>query len=329
MFELLEKLCMTPAPSGCEKQIRELIEKEISPYVDSVETDAMGNLIAHKKGTGKKLMLTAHMDEIGLMTTCHGEKGQVYVAGLGGVDPYASLYQRVQFLNGAQGVVALDGKTDLLKDLKLQQLYVDVGAKSEEEAKAIVPVGESGVFVGDYKEQNGCVISKAMDNRVGCFVLIEAIRKMKKNHNDLYFVFTIGEEVGLRGAKTSVHTVKPDYAVVLDVTRSGDVPSVEKVAIEMKKGVIIKAMDRGFIAHPVVNNRMIALCEKRGIMYQMAALANGATDAGPIHLSGGGVPTGCIAFPLRYMHTTGEMVAKSDIENAIELTAAIIEEGIA
>ena len=288
----------------------------------------MGNLIAHKKGNGKKLMFAAHMDEIGLIATCHGEKGQVYVAGLGGVDPYASLYQRVQFLNGAQGVVAPDGKADLLKDLKLGQLYVDVGAKFEEEAKELVAVGEAGVFVGDFYEQNGCVISKAMDNRVGCFVLMEAIRRMKKHQNDLYFVFTTSEEVGLRGAKTSVHTVEPDYAVVLDVTRAGDIPSAEKVALEMKKGVVIKVMDRGFIAHPIVNDRMVTLCKERNILYQMAALANGATDAGAIHLSGGGVPTGCIAFPLRYMHTTGETVAKSDIENAIDLTTVLIEEGI-
>ncbi len=329
MFELLEKLCTAPAPSGCEKQIRELIEKEISPYVDSVETDVMGNLIAHKKGSGKKLMFAAHMDEIGVIATCYGEKGQVYVSALGGVDPYASLYQRVRFLNGVEGVVAPDGKNDLLKSLKMQQLYVDVGAKNEEEAKALVSVGEAGVFVGDYKEQNGCVMSKALDNRVGCFILIEAIKKMKQSKNDLYFVFTVSEELGLRGAKTSAFAVNPDYAVAIDVTRTGDVPSSDKMALELKKGVVIKVMDRSFIAHPVVKERMVTLCEQNQIEYQMGVLEKGGTDAGTIHLSGGGVPTGVIAIPTRYIHTPGEIVAKNDVENAILLATALIEEGIA
>lgn len=328
MFELLETLCMTPAPSGCEKRIRELIEKEISPFVDSVETDVMGNLIAHKKGNGKKLMFAAHMDEIGLIATCYGEKGQVYVAGLGGVDPYASLYQRVQFLNGAQGVVAPDGKADLLKDLKLGQLYVDVGAKCEEEAKELVAVGETGVFVGDFHEQNGCITSKALDDRLGCFILIEAIKNMKKNQNDLYFVFTVSEELGLRGAKTAAYTVAPDYAVVIDVTRTGDIPSADKMALELKKGAIIKVMDRGFIAHPIVKERMVSLCEERNIPYQLGVLEKGATDAGAIHLSGGGVPSGCIAIPTRNIHTPGEIVAKQDVENAVSLALAIAEEGI-
>ena len=329
MFELLEKLCTAPAPSGCEKQVRELIEKEISPYVDSVETDVMGNLIACKKGSGKKLMFAAHMDEIGVIATCHGEKGQVYVSALGGVDPYASLFQRVRFLNGTEGVLALDGTNDLLKSLTMQKLYADVGAKNEEEAKKLVPVGEAGVFVGDYKEQNGCVISKALDNRVGCFILIEAIKKMKQNKNDLYFVFTVSEELGLRGAKTAAFTVNPDYAVAIDVTRTGDVPSSDKMALELKKGVIIKVMDRSFIAHPLVKERMVTLCEQNKIEYQMGVLEKGGTDAGAIHLSGGGVPTGVIAIPTRYIHTPGEIVAKSDVENAILLATALIEEGIA
>lgn len=328
MFELLEKLCMTPAPSGCEKQIRELIEKEISPYVDSVETDVMGNLIAHKKGNGKKLMFAAHMDEIGVVATCHGEKGQVHIAALGGVDPYASLYQRVRFLNGVEAVLAPDGKADILKTLKMQQLYADVGAKTEEEAKALVPVGEAGVFVGEYVEQNGCIRSKALDDRFGCFVLIETIKRMTKQENDLYFVFTVSEELGLRGAKTAVYNVEPDYAVVLDVTRTGDVPSEDKKALELKKGTIIKVMDRGFIAHPVVRERMVELCEKNGIDYQMGVLMQGATDAGAIHLFGGGVPSGVIAVPTRYIHTPGETVAQSDIESVLALTLAIAEEGI-
>ncbi len=329
MFELLKKLCDIPAPSGQETRVAEFIMNEISPYVDSVETDVMGNVVAHKKGTGKKLMFAAHMDEIGVVATCYGEKGQVHVSALGGVDPYASLYQRVRFLNGVEAVLAPDGKAEILKNLKFGQLYADVGAKTEEEAKALVPVGEAGVFIGEYVEQNGCIRSKALDDRFGCFVLIEAIKRMTKQENDLYFVFTVSEELGLRGAKTAVYIIVPDYAVVLDVTRTGDIPSEDKKALEIKKGAIIKVMDKGFIAHPIVRDRMVALCEKNGIDYQMGVLTQGATDAGAIHLFGGGVPSGVIAVPTRYIHTPGETVAKSDVENVLALTLAIIEEGIA
>lgn len=328
MFDLLKKLCETAGPSGQEGAVAELIKNEITPFVDSVELDVMGNLIAHKKGKGKKLMLAAHMDEIGVVAACHGEKGQVHISALGGVDSLTSLYQRVKFLNGVEGVLAPDGKTEILKNLKMQQLYADVGAKTEEEAKALVPVGESAVFVGDYHEQNGCITSKALDDRMGCFVLIETIKKLKEHHNDLYFVFTVGEELGLRGAKTTAFSIEPDYALVLDVTRTGDIPSADKLPLELKNGVIIKVMDRGFIAHPVMNERLIDLCEKRGISYQLAALDKGATDAAAIHLSGGGVPSGCLAVPTRYLHTPGETVAKSDIENALQLTLAVVEEGI-
>lgn len=328
MFELLKKLCDIPAPSGQETRMAEFIVNEIKPYVDSVETDVMGNVVAHKKGSGKKLMFAAHMDEIGVVATCHGEKGQVHVSALGGVDPYASLYQRVRFLNGVEAVLAPNGKDDILKTLKFGQLYADVGAKTEEEAKALVPVGEAGVFVGEYVEQNGCIRSKALDDRFGCFVLIETVKRMTRQENDLYFVFTVSEELGLRGAKTAVYNIEPDYAVVLDVTRTGDIPTEDKKALEIKKGTIIKVMDRGFIAHPIVRDRMVELCEKNGIDYQMGVLTQGATDAGAIHLFGGGVPSGVIAVPTRYIHTPGETVAQSDIENVLALTLAIAEEGI-
>jgi len=328
MFELLEKLCMTPAPSGCEKQIRELIEKEISPYVDSVETDVMGNLIAHKKGNGKKLMFAAHMDEIGVVATCHGEKGQVHIAALGGVDPYASLYQRVRFLNGVEAVLAPDGKADILKTLKMQQLYADVGAKTEEEAKALVPVGEAGVFVGEYTEQNGCIRSKALDDRFGCFVLIETIKRMTKQENDLYFVFTAAEELGLRGAKAVASTVCPDYAVAIDVTKTGDIPSTGKMAVEMGKGVAIKIKDSSFLAHPLIKNKMKEICQRDNIPYQLEVLDRGGTDAGAIHTTCGGVPSGCISIPTRYIHSPGEMVHKQDIESAICLATALATDSL-
>ncbi len=329
MFDLLKKLCMASAPSGCEKALAKLIEAEIAPYVDEIKTDALGNLIAHKKGNGKKLMFAAHMDEIGLVASCCGEKGQVYVSPLGGVNPYAALYQRVEFTGGARGIVVPDGKMeDLAKGLTVRNLYVDIGAKSEEEATALVNIGEAATFAGDYMEQGDRIVSKAIDNRVGCYILLEAVKQMKTQNNDLYFVFTASEELGLRGAKAAAVSIQPDYAVALDVTVTGDTPASPKMAVKLGQGVAVKVMDHSFIAHPMVKDVMISLCRKEEIPYQLEVLERGGTDAGAIHVTGGGVPSGCISVPTRFIHTPGEMVSKDDVKGAIKLTKTLIETGI-
>ncbi len=327
MFDLLQRLCETAAPSGCEASLARLIEKEIRPFVDEITTDPLGNLIAHKKGNGKKLMFAAHMDEIGLVATCFGEKGQVYVSPLGGVMPHTALHQHVTFTGGAKGVVVPDGNEEVLKDLKLRNLYVDIGASSEEEAAKRVSLGECAVFEGAFRDYGDRLVSKAMDNRTGCFVLINAIQQMKQHQNDLYFVFTVSEELGLRGAKAAAASVQPDYAVALDVTRTGDTPGAAKMAVELGKGVAVKIMDHSFLAHPIVKEKMIALCEREQIPYQREVLEKGGTDAGAIHLTGGGVPSGCISIPTRFIHTPCEMIAKSDLEAACRLAKALIEEG--
>ncbi len=327
MFNLLKKLCDTVAPSGCENRMHDIIRQEIEAYVDEISVDHMGNLIAHKKGDGKKLMFCAHTDEIGLIATCLSKEGRVYISALGAVSPYAALYQRVRFAGGASGVVVPDGKPEeLLKDLKMQNLYVDIGAKNEEEAENMVSLGESACFIGAFIEQGDCVISKALDDRAGCLVLIETIRRIKTHSQDLYFVFTAAEELGLRGAKAVAHTVCPDYAVAIDVTKTGDVPSTGKMAVEMGKGVAIKIKDSSFLAHPIVKNKMREICKRDHICHQLEVLDRGGTDAGAIHTTCGGVPSGCISLPTRYIHSPGEMMHKDDLEAAICLATALASE---
>ncbi len=329
MLTLLKKLCETPAPSGNETGIAKLIAEEIRPYVDEIYQDALGNLIAHKEGKGKKLMFAAHMDEIGLVAMCYGEKGQIYVAALGGVSAQTALYQRVQFEGGAQGVLVPDGKIEEIgKHLTLQKMYVDIGAKDEKAAKKKVSLGETGTFVGHFVSQNDTVISKALDNRAGCVALIHAIKNAKKNYNDLYYVFTSSEELGLRGAKAAAVSIVPDYAVALDVTPTGDVASSGKRPVHLGQGVAVKIMDHSFMAHPIIKNAMQALCEKNGIEYQLEVLEKGGTDAGAIHLTCGGVPSGCISIPVRYVHSPGEMISTKDLEGACALAKTLIEEGI-
>ncbi len=329
MLTLLNKLCQTAAPSGCEAALSELIAEKIRPFADDVYQDALGNLIAYKKGNGEKLMLCAHMDEIGLVATCHGDKGQIYVAALGGVSPYCALYQRVRFTNGVEGVLVPDGPTaDLVKDLKLGKLYVDIGAKDEEEAKVKVAVGDCAVFVGDFLDQGDVVVSKALDDRVGCYALIRALQEAKTNKNDIYAVFTVSEELGLRGAKACAVSLAPDYAVALDVTAVGDAASGPKMSTKLGEGTAIKIMDSSLLSHPIIKNRLQALCESKKIAWQPEVLERGGTDAGAIHTTGGGVPSGCISVPTRFIHTPGEMVNIEDLENTVKLVTALIEEGI-
>ncbi|MBR6729271.1 MAG: M42 family metallopeptidase [Clostridia bacterium] len=329
MLNVLQKLCETNAPSGCEERLHHLIREEIGSLADDIQVDALGNLIVHKKGAGKRLMLCAHTDELGVIVTCFGENGEVYVSPLGGVSPYAALYQRVSFIGGATGVVVpADKPEELFKSLKMQSLYVDIGAKSREEAEKMVSLGEAACFCGAFCVQGDCVTSKALDDRTGCLVLIEAMKRMKSHENDLYFVFTAAEELGLRGAKAAAGSIKPDFAVAVDVTRTGDVPSSKKMAVRLGDGAAIKIKDSSFLAHPVIKNTMKEICEKKSIPYQLEVLEQGGTDAGAIHVMGGGVPSGCISIPTRYIHTPGEMIHQRDLKAAVDLLTAFIEEGL-
>lgn len=329
MLARLQKLCESAAPSGAEGALAEVIAEEIRPFVDEVYRDALGNLIAHKKGSGKRLMLAAHMDEIGLVATCYGEKGQIYVSALGGVNPHAALYQHVRFTGGTKGVLVPDGKqADLIKSLKTGDMYVDIGADSEEAAQKLVSLGETAVFEGAFFRQGDMIVSKALDNRAGCCVLMEAVRRCAAHSNDLYFVFTVSEELGLRGAKAAAVGVKPDFAVAIDVTRTGDTPAAGKMAVKLGQGAAVKIMDSSFLAHPIIKTAMQEVCREKNIPFQLEVLERGGTDAGAIHLTGGGVPSGCISIPTRYIHTPCEMIHQADLEAAAALATALIERGL-
>lgn len=328
MLELLKKLTQTNAPSGSEERLHPLIISEIENYVDEISTDALGNLIAHKKGTGERVMFAAHTDEIGLIVTYITEKGFLKVSNLGGVSPSSALHQRVCFTNGTIGVVALDDTNrDDSKEIRLSDLYVDIGARDYDSACKAVSLGDSAAFCGEFTASGNTVISKALDDRAGCTALIEAIKRIRTYSNDLYFVFTASEELGLRGAKASAFSVAPDYAVALDVTRTGDVPSKLQMAVRLGGGAAIKIKDSSFLAHPYMKQLMTNTCEKCGISHQYEVLERGGTDSGAIHLSGGGVVTGCISIPTRYIHSPAETIDLRDLESAAALAAAMIEKG--
>lgn len=318
-MELLEKLTQVYSPSGNEARVRAIIENEIKAYVDEMYTDSLGNLIARKKGVGKKLMLCAHMDEIGIIVTYIEENGFLRFAPVGGIPPYCSLFQSVEFENGTKGVIGYEEKIDLKTELNISKMYIDIGAKDAKEAEKLVSIGDSAVFCGQFIKNGKNVFSKAMDNRAGVYVLINVIKNIKATENDLYFVFSVQEELGLRGARACANAINPEMAVCIDVTDTGDTPNCNCMAVKLGEGACIKFMDSSVITHKLVNDALKLAAKTANAKVQYEVLTFGGTDAGAIHTSGIGVMTGAISIPTRYIHTPRECVNTDDLNGAISI----------
>ncbi len=321
-MELLKKLTETFGPSGCEEQITDLIKAETEAFADEIYKDAMGNLICRKKGNGKKVMFASHADEIGIVVTFIDDKGFLRFADVGGLYLRNLLNRRVIFENGVIGTI---GTEEDNQDRKMAKMFIDIGAKNKEEAEKMVSVGDMAVFMGELICQNGKIVSKALDNRAGCYVLIEALKRVK-SENDLYFVFTTQEEVGLRGARTAAFKIEPEYALSVDVTDVGDTPKCPKMAVSLGDGAAIKVMDYSVITSPEVREKLIEVAESRGIKYQREIMMEGGTDAGVIHFTKGGVKTGGISIPTRYIHSPSEMIDENDLKASIDLLVGFAEE---
>lgn len=324
MFDLIKKLTAAFGVSGNEEEIREVIKSEISGHVDEISFDALGNMIAVKRGKGKKVMVAAHMDEIGIMATHIDEKGFIRFSNLGWVYQYYALGQRVRFKNGTIGSIFYEEKLDDMKNLKLSRMYMDIGAKSRAEAEKKVKIGDTACFVGETVKEGGMLISKALDNRAGCAVAIKAIQNIPETENEIYFVFTVQEELGLRGARTAAFGVQPDMAIALDVTSTGDTPESEVMEVKCGAGPAIKIMDRSIVCHPEVKRLLEDSAKYLGIPYQYEILQQGGTDVGAIHISAGGVPSGAISIPCRYIHSPVEMADINDMENCVKLLAKAV-----
>ncbi len=328
IMELLKKLTQCFGPSGNEEDIREIIINELKDYSDEILLDPLGNLIVRKKGTGKKIMLAAHMDEISLIVTYIDENGFLRFSNIGGVSAFNSLYQKVSFRNGTIGIISYEEKIEDMKELSLDKMYIDIGAKDKEEAEKLVNIGDVASFIGSFNISKNRVSSKAIDDRIGCYVLIKALKTMQNTSNDLYFVFTVQEELGLRGAKTSSFSISPDYAIAVDVTRTGDTPECKPMAVKLGGGPAIKVKDSSIITHPFIRGLMVDTAKEQNIPYQMEILERGGTDSGAIHLTKGGIPSGVLSIPARYVHSPCELVDITDVENAIKLLKAILEKEI-
>lgn len=327
MKELIRKLVETYGPSGNEERIREVIREEIAGLASEVRTDALGNLIARKRGngSGKRVMLAAHMDEIGVIVTHVDEKGFLRFGAVGGVWPHALLGGRVVFADGTVGVIGAEKieDEDRKKVIPLDKLFIDVGAVD----KASVPVqlGDVAGFSRPFADMGKRLVAKSFDDRIGCAILVQVMRDLHETPHDVYFVFSVQEEVGLRGAMTSAYGIEPEMGLSVDVTLTGDTPEARTMAVELGKGPAIKVKDGRMLAHPGVKRLLVETAEAIGIPYQLEVLERGTTDATAIQVSREGVPAGCVSIPCRYVHTPSEMVDYDDVTNAVKLLVAMLE----
>ncbi len=322
---LLGRLTAAHGVSGDEGEVRDLIASLAEPYCDTLRQDVMGNLIAHKRGDGPKLMLAAHMDSVGLVATHIDKEGFVRFGSLGGLSALDLLGQRFRFRSGACGVCMV--QEDKEEKPSKNDLYLDIGAADEAEARALVQAGDTAAClspltrVGAHRVSGSC-----LDNRAGCLVLLQAMARIRHPANDLYFVFTVQEEVGTRGVRPAAFAVEPDYGLVVDVTCPDDVPGARhEGTTQLGKGAAVKVMDRSVICHPRMVERLRALAQEQEIPFQSDLLSCGGTDGGPMRASRAGVVTGGVSVPCRYTHTAGELCDLRDIDACVRLVTALCE----
>ncbi len=339
LSENLEKLSNACGVAGREEEVRSLLIKLLKPHVDEICVDKLENVIAIKKGkkTAPKVMLAAHMDEVGLMVKTITKEGFLQFAKMGGIDDRILLAQKVTVYTekGAlPGIVGskpphIQKEEERKKIVKYDDLFIDIGAENREAAaKMGVKVGDIVGFDVKYTRiSKDLVIGKAFDDRAGCAAMVETLKLLAKTECTVYAVGTVQEEVGLRGAATAAFGVDPDVGIALDVTIAGDVPGVREfdTTVAMGKGPTLTVSDSGLITHPKVLRLLFDVAEENKIAYQLETGLLGSTDAARISLTRQGVPSGTISIPARYIHSPVGMISLKDAENSAKLAAAAIQ----
>jgi len=336
-IDLLKELTEAHGVSGREEAIREICKRELGP-LGELSFDSMGDVICTKRGTGngKKVMIAAHMDEIGFMVKYIDDKGFVRIQTLGGWDPRQMNSQRVivKTKEGPlNGVLMYQGKPAHLLTgnengkQNHDEFFVDLGL-SAEEAKAKIKIGDSVTMDRTFMRVGHHLTCKTMDDRVGVFVMIEALKALGDHEVDVIAVATVQEEVGLRGAAASASAIAPDIAIALDITLANDIPGLSEQdhITKLGQGAAIKVMDSSLICHPKVVDHFVQVAEKNSIKYQMEVLSRGGTDAGAIQRLHGGIPSFTLSIPTRYVHTVNETVHEEDVQACIDLLARYLED---
>ena len=323
-LEMIRALNACHGPAGDEREIMEAIRAMAEPYADECIIDTIGNLIVRKKGSGPRVMFAAHMDSIGVIVTHIDEKGYLSFGKLGGVRPENLLHTPVRFKNGVRGLVSLRGDKEW-KEMSLNDLFIDIGAKDEAEAKSLVQPGDTAVFDFPAHAAGRRLFGPYLDDRISCAAMLEALSMIRTYTSDLYFVFTVQEELGHRGSKPAAFSIDPDFGIAVDVTLADELEAKPKGSAFLGGGAAVKVMDNSVICHPDVVEKLEALAVERNISYQKDIVVTGGTDAGEIHISRAGVRTGGISIPCRYLHSPVEMVDTFDVSAAAKLIAAFAE----
>lgn len=330
MLNILKNLNSTPSVSGREKAISDKILTYIAPLTDKVYEDAMGNLIAYKKGSGqdaKKIMLCAHMDEIGFMVTHIDDKGFIRVSPVGGINFISACYSYVVSENGVKGVMVPEAGT-AASDIKADKVYIDIGAKDRREAEKKVRIGDFFVCEPSVTKIGKKLCGRPMDDRIGCAIMIKMAQKLAETDckNDIYYCFAVQEEVGARGSKPAAFAIDPDCALAFDVTGTGDVIGAKPMECSVGGGAAIKLKDQSVICDRVVVDKLTALAKENDIKYQYEILTYGGTDTSSMQLTRGGVAAGAISIPTRYIHSNVEMIDMGDCDACVDLALAFVKE---
>lgn len=339
MNENLEKLSNACGVTGREGEVRNLLIKLMKPHVDEIVVDKLENVIAVKKGkkSTPKIMLAAHMDEVGLMVKTVTKDGFLQFAKMGGIDDRILLAQKVLVhtqKGTLQGIIGskpphIQKEEERKKIVTYDQLFIDIGAENRKDAaKMGVKVGDAISFDVKYaKIGKDVVTGKAFDDRAGCAIMIEALKQVGSTDCTICAVGTVQEEVGLRGAATATFGVDPDIGIALDVTIAGDVPGVNEfdTSLKMGKGPVLTVADSGLITHPKVLRLLLDAAEENKIAYQLETGLPGTTDAARMSLTRQGVPSGTVSIATRYIHSPVGMLSLKDIENCAKLTALAIQ----
>ncbi|MDQ4043868.1 MAG: M42 family metallopeptidase [Chloroflexota bacterium] len=335
-FDLLERLCQAPGIGSREHRVRDLVREELSRYADEQYVDALGNLVSVRRGSGPRIMVAAHMDEIGFVIRHVDDNGFVRVQQVGGFDSRVLAAQRV--LVHTRGGQTLPGalqpstkpvhlmKPGESKELKLEDLFIDTGLEADV-VREQVSVGDMVTLDRASVRMGQMVVSKALDDRVGLYVMIEALRNVAETNAEIVAVATTQEEVGLRGAQTAAFHLEPDIAIALDVTIADDVPGIpaEEAITRLGAGTAIKVFDSSQIPHPAIIEALRSIAESEDIPYQLEVLPRGGTDAGAIQRARGGAYTGTISIPCRYIHSVNEAAHERDIDASVQLLARFLE----
>jgi endoglucanase len=321
---LIKTLVESWGPPGHEHVIRATIQSLVDGLADEIRTDAAGNLICRMGSGGTKIMIAAHMDEIGLIVSHLDHDGFARFAAIGGLFPTTLNGNRVLFENGTVGVIGVENQFDFSQNPRLPNFFIDFSA--DKDGSGPVGVGDAAGMMRTLEERGDRLIAKSMDDRIGCVVAIEAMRRLagKKTGHELYFVFTTQEEVGVRGARTAAFGINPDYGIALDVTSTGDVPKEKSPAVKLGYGAAIKVVDVMHIVPPALKALLIKRAQEAQIPYQLEILTVGSTDAAAIQVTAAGIPSAVISIPCRFVHTTSETVDVNDVQACVDLLVEVV-----